>query len=821
MAQLEPGGVFAHYRIVERLGQGGQADAYKAEDLRLHRPVVIKMLRADLDTGAARRRFDREARLCSALDHPNIAAVHDVGEVDGVPYIVMQYVEGQTLKQLVAGRPLDALSTLSIAIQIADALAAAHARGIVHRDVKPSNVVVTPSGQVKVLDFGLAKMLADDVERSRDADEPVTEIGVPYGSLGYGSPEQASGDPVDHRSDVFSLGVLVYEMATGQRPFAGRNRMEVLHAVMSQAPRPLAQVNPAVPPGLQAILDRGLAKNPRERPPMAALREELKVLMRQISQETGRVPTEASATLVAPQHARSSWLLGSALGRVFARRRAGAVAEPHSDPLTPAHTPMPGMRPARWGGEGKPAVAVLPFKNLSGDPAADFYEISLADGVINELAHLRSLVVRPLSYVVSYAGQIVDPVQVGEELAASAVLVGSFIKAPDRFRVTAQLVATKSGEILWSDKIDIPAADLITVQDTIAERVIAGLQLKLTPEEQRQLDKPVTGSPEAYEFYLRGRNLLLQYLLRTFDDSDLDMAIRMFREAVRLDPSFALAWAALGRCYVHHAQGYGGPEYYQQAEEALQKGLALDPARMEARLQMVFVHLHHGDKERAHREIAVLRQEAPNQPSVVFAAANLYRLDGLYEKALAEYDHLLEINPRDVVLVSYSRGRVYTHQRLYDRAIVELERARGLEPDHPLVKTFLAVCYFNQGRVDEAQPLVEEVLHQHHHLEGVLPVLAWCLSARGEHDKARALITERVKEIARADHDIAFWLASFYSMEGLVDDAVEWAQTAVRLGNENYPLFAESRKLENLRRDPRGQALLEELKQRWESRRQA
>jgi serine/threonine-protein kinase len=821
MAQLEPGLVFDHYRIGERLGQGGQADAFKAEDLRLHRPVVIKMLRTDLDNAAARRRFDREARLCSALDHPNVAGVHDIGERDGVPYIVMQYVEGQTLKQLVAGRPLDVPSTLSIGIQIADALAAAHARGIVHRDMKPSNVIVMPSGQVKVLDFGLAKMLADELESVRGTDEPVTELGVPYGSLGYGSPEQASGDPVDHRSDVFSVGVLIYEMATGHRPFTGRNRLEVLHAVMSQAPRPLAQLNPAVPPGLQPILDRVLAKNPRDRPPMAAVREELKALMRQLSRDPGHVPTEVSSTLVAPQHARSSWLLGTALGRVFARRRGPAMAEPRTDPIMPARTPVPGMRPARWGGEGKTAVAVLPFKNLSGDPSADFYEISLADGVINELAHLRSLVVRPLSYVVGYAGQIVDPGQVGEELAASAVLVGSFIKAPDRFRVTAQLVATQSGEILWSDKIDIPAADLITVQDTIAERVIAGLQLKLTPEEQRQLDKPATASPEAYEFYLRGRNLLLQYLLRTFDDADLDVAIRMFKEAVRLDPTFALAWAALGRCYVHHAQGYGGPDYYRQAEEALQKSLALDPSKMEARLQMVHVYLHRGDRERAHREIAVLRQEAPNQPSVVFAAAMFYRLDGLYEKALAEYDHLLEINPRDVVLVSYSRGRVYTHQGLYDRAIVELERARSLEPDHPMVKTFLAVCYFNQGRVDEAQPLVEEVLHQHPHLEGVLPVLAWCLSARGEHDKARALITDRVKEIAHADHDIAFWLSSFYSMEGLLDDALAWAQTAVRLGNENYPLFAESRKLENLRRDPRGQALLAELKQRWEARRRA
>ncbi len=823
MALLEPGARLAHYRIVQTLGQGGQATAYKAEDLRLARLVVIKALRPDLGAeDGARRRFEREARLCSALDHPNICVIYDVGEAEGLHYIVMQYVEGPTLKELIAGRPLEVLSGLSVAIQIAEALAAAHAHGIVHRDVKPTNVIVTRSGQVKVLDFGLAKMLDRSPSGERRRDDSVTELGVPYGSLGYGSPEPVPGARVEHRTDVFSLGAVIYELATGRCPFQGRNRLEVLRAVVHDMPPPITAVSPLAPPPLDAIIARALAKHPGERfPTMAAMRDELKTLMRQLSHETGLVPTEASTTLLVPRRARSAWLLSGGLGRVFGRRRerpASTIPPPASEAGAPAQRPWTGARPPSWSRDTQKAIAVLPFKNLSGDPAAQFYEVSLADAIIAELAHLRALVVRPSSYIVRYAGQSPDPRQVGDELAVASILVGSFIRTPERLRVIAQLIGTERGEILWSDKIDIPARDVITVQDTIAARVIAGLRLSLTAEEQARIDRPLTRSAEAYECYLRGRDLLFRYILHSFDDSDLDAAITMFGDAIRLDPGFALAHAALGRCCVHHAQGYGGAEFFERAERSLRRALELDSTLVDARLQMVHVDLHRGDKERAHETIAQLRGEAPNDPAVIFDAAMLYRLDGLYEKALAEYDRLLEINPSDLVIASYSRARVYTHQRQYDRAIAELERARAVEPEHPLVKTFLAVAYFNQGRIDDAQPLVEEVLQQHPHLEGVKPVMGWCLSARGEHEGARALITDGVKETARADHDAAFWLAGFYALEGMVDQAIEWVQHAVRLGNENYPLFADSRKLDALRADSRFIALMAELKQRWEVR---
>ncbi len=340
MTSLGPGSTFSHYRIVDTLGHGGQATAFKAEDLRLNRPVVIKALKPELATSeTARRRFEREAALCSAIDNPHIQAVYDVGETDGLYYIVLQYVEGPTLKQFMGGRPLETLSALSIAIQLADALAVAHAAGIAHRDLKPANIIVGPGGQARILDFGLAKMLVPDAGESgpatpsRGTDDPLTEVGVPYGSMGYSSPEQASGQAADHRTDVFSLGVVLYEMVTGQPPFRGRHAVEVLSAVINATPRPITDVNPRALPVLQPILDRALAKSPADRyQTMAAFRDALKALMRRLTRETGVVPTETTATFLPLQRARAIWPFSGTLGRVLGRLRPSIPGLGSSEP---------------------------------------------------------------------------------------------------------------------------------------------------------------------------------------------------------------------------------------------------------------------------------------------------------------------------------------------------------------------------------------------------------------------------------------------------------------------------------------------------------
>jgi serine/threonine-protein kinase len=464
-------------------------------------------------------------------------------------------------------------------------------------------------------------------------------------------------------------------------------------------------------------------------------------------------------------------------------------------------------------------LAVLPFRNLSTDPQAAFYEFALADALITELGQVRGLVVRPSAYVAPYAGRNWEPQAVGAELAVSFVLAGGFVRTPELFRVTAQLVATATGEIVWSEKIDVLGRDLITIQDAIAERLVSALRLTLSAEEQDRIERRPTQSSEAYEFYLRGRDLLFRYVLKSFDEGDLEAAVEAFHEAEGLDPDFAAAHAALGRCYLLQTQRYGGAESYALAERSLRKALDLDPELLEARLFLVYVDLHHGDKGRARETIEALTVQAPNDPDVLFVAGALYRLDGLYEKAFAVYDRLAQINPRDIVIVGFNRARLFAHRQQYQEAVAELERVRAVEPDHPLVKTFLAQAFFNLGRVDEAQGLVEEVLQQHPNLDGVQAVLAWCLSARGEHERARAVISERVRRAGAADPDVAFWLASFYAMEGMSSEALEWLGTAVHLGNENYPLFSTSTKLRGLRDVPRFAELLEELRRGWEARR--
>lgn len=833
---LAPGTQLSHYRIIEQLGQGGQATAYKAEDTRLNRMVVLKtLLPEQASSENARRRFEREARLASALDHPNICAIFDIGEKNGLYFIVMPFIEGRTLKEVINRQPLELRSALSIAIQVADAIASAHARGIVHRDIKPTNIVVSDQGQIKVLDFGLAKMLENDNEGASNLDKSMTEIGVPYGTLGYGSPEQATGERVDHRTDIFSLGVVIYEMVTGQPPFTGRNRIEVLHAVINDRPYPISDLVVNPPAELQALLDHALAKRPRERfSTMAAMRDELKGLLRLVSGDVRGGMAES----VPPQHARTTWRISSTIGRmlgggVFGMFRSGAGEPPRESrgmsseppsllsqpPSLTGQSSNPSNRPVSWGTETRRTIAVLPFQNLSGNAEDNFYEFSLADGLIAELANLRSLVVRPSQYIAQYTGQKVDPQQIGIDLAVNTVLTGSFIKSGERFRVTTQLIDITSGKMLWSEKIDLDSRDLITIQDKIAERVIAGLKLRLTEEEQKRIEKPLTASNEAYEFYLRGRDLLFQYMSHTFDDHDLDDAIKMFEEAIRIDPQFARAHYTLGRCFVHHGQGYGGVDYFEKAEQALRRAIELDPEIPGAHLQMVYVYLNRGEKDKALATLAEVRRKAPNDPTVFIVAGMLYRLNGLYDRALKQYDRLVELSPRDIVIAGYNRGRILTYRHEYDEALAAFAAARAVEPDHPLIKTFLAVTYFNMGRIDDCQRLVEEVLEQHPHFEPIHILRGWCYSARGEHDKALSVITEQVRETAAADHDIAVWMASLYAMEMHRDEAIEWIRRAVSLGNENYPMFADNNRLDNLRSDLRFVDLMTELERKWEERR--
>src|SRR5437762_12374894 len=702
------GAKLGNYRILEKIGAGGQGTVYKATDTKLGRAVVIKVLPPELTLKEANlKRFEREARLASALDHPNICTIFDLNEIAGVHFIAMQYVEGKNVRELVSGRPLDLRSALSIAIQVADALAAAHSRGIIHRDIKAGNVMVTPAGQVKILDFGLAKLLEHEGGGIHQTD--LTDVGIPYGTATYAAPEQARVESFDARADIFSTGVLLYEMLTGTWPFTGKTSVDVRHAVLHDEPPVLYEARPGgAPPQLQAILDRSLAKDPRQRyQKVNELRDDLRTVVRAV--EAGGPLSFEPMSPVAPRHLPGTGRMGRALrwlrgksGERTSQQRASTSDRPMHD--TPATS---------FGDRERKSIAILPFKNVSNDPQSSFYEFSLADAVITELARVRSLVVRPSSESVKYQGAQVDPRQAGREMSVAAFLSAGFLRAGDRIRVTAQLVDVASGDLLWSDRIDADATDIISVQDTITQEICEGLRLELSSDEKDRLVQQATANAEAYEEYLRGRDALGRYVYHTVARVDVDQAIDYFERAVYLDPSFALAHSALGAAYASRVmKGFGEPEDHALAREAFDKALALDSHLIEPRMNMIFIYLSSGEKAKARAAADELKREAPNDASIHFIRGIVARLDGDYDKAMRSLDRMLRLNPAERLVVAYNRARLLTYQGRYDEALAELDQGAAVEADHPLIKTFRARALYYCGDVVKAAESLEQALEQ-------------------------------------------------------------------------------------------------------------
>jgi len=809
------GSTLGNYKILEKLGEGGQGTVYKAVDSKLGRTLVIKVLPAELTSKEANlKRFEREARLASALDHPNICTIFDLNEINGIHFIAMQYIEGRNVRQLVNGRPLSLESALSITLQTAEALAAAHARGIIHRDIKAGNVMVTPSGQVKVLDFGLAKLLDEDAARTSGIHHTeITEVGIPYGTATYAAPEQARGDRVDSRADIFSTGVLLYEMLTGTWPFQGQTAVEVRHAVLNNEPKPISQMRPGrVPAKLQAIIDKALAKDPRDRyQKISYFANDLREVIRELGADS--LPgIDESAMPVAPKHMAPRnpvkralrWLSGgkspesasSGSGKSPARSR-----EPHESPLT------------SLGDRERKSVAILPFRNVGNDREIDFYQFSLADAVITELARVRSLIVRPSSVIVKYQNKTVDPAVAGRELRVDAILTATFLRAGDRLRVTAQLLDVDTSEILWSESIDAEATDVIGVQDTIVQRIVQGLRLELSPDEKVQLAKGATTDAAASEEYLRGRDCLATFIYHTIQREHLDAAIEHFRRAIEIDPQFALAYSGLGSAYVNRVlKGLGQAGDHEKAQKVFRKALALDSRLLEARRHMVFIYLTDGQKTKAREEINLLRQEYPNDSGVQFVRGVVARLDGDYDTALRCFDRMVKLNPEERVLASYNRGRIFMYQGQYDQAWHELDEGAKLEPEHPVIKVFQARVLYYRGEVDEAAHILEQVLEKHPQMDGIRPILAICLSAQGQHTKANEQLTQKVRQVAEGDYDIAYWLASAYLLQGRQVEALRWLETAIRLGNENYRWFESDPNWTDMHEDPRFVELMTGIK---------
>ncbi len=797
------------YKILEKIGSGGQGTVYKALDTKLNRTVVIKVLPPEVTSKTANfKRFEREAQLCSQLDHPNICTIYDFHEANGLFYIAMQNIEGKNVRQLVSGRPLDLRSAISIALQVTDALAYAHSKNIIHRDIKAGNIMVTETGQAKVLDFGLAKLLEDEHEKATRGQQKadITELGIPYGTATYAAPEQAKGERADERSDIFSTGVLLYEMLTGIWAFQGKTVIDVRHQVLYGTPKPLAEMRKdVIPPRLQQIIDKALQKEPKNRyQKISQMRDDLRSVLEEIA-GAQLLPTDTYI----PSHVDSgvikralNWFTGKSVPEVTSSRTSTGSNAPSF--ITDIN--MTGT------GTEKKSVAILPFKNLSGDEASNFYEFALADAVITELAQIKSLVVRPSSVIAKYQHRDTEPKAAGEELKVNAVLSAGFLRGGEKMRVTAQLLDVASGDILWSDRIDAAGQDIITLQDEIAQKILEGLRLELTDGEQEKLGRKLTENHEAWEEYLRGRDNFGRFIFRSLSVEDCDAAIQNFKNAIDLDSHFALAYSGLGACYANRFfKGLGEAEDYTHAETNFSKAFFYDPNVVEARVLMAMIYMARGEKKKARAEIELLEKQYPNEPPLYFMKGVIHRLDGEYEKSLNSFEKLSRLDPAARAVSAYNRARIFIYKHDYETALKEIERGERSEPDHPMLKIFRSGVYYYRGDKEMGIDLISSVLEESPQMDGIRPLYALYLAGAGRSDEARDQLTEDALAVSRSDHDMAYWVGVAYALLGEKDLAFKWLNRAVKLGNQNRPHFENDDNLEELRKDPRFAELLTKM----------
>ncbi|MGA9463568.1 MAG: protein kinase, partial [Terracidiphilus sp.] len=797
-----------HYEIVRKLGAGGSGVVYLATDTLLQRPVVLKILRAGLlSVQQMRSTVLREARLASAIEHPNVCAIYEVGEVVDEGYIVMQFVPGQSLDQLIARGPASPQLVLSVGIQIADGLQAAHALGIFHRDLKPQNVMLTEGGLVKILDFGLARRLQPEdagFDPSKPALAKDSSLAATYtargGTIRYMAPEQFVTGHSSVQSDVWALGVILYELAGGRHPFSRSDAedFQAIRAIQFSDPPDLSAIVPTISAELKSVIATCLEKNPSARYNNAAeVREALKTIMKALQIETGIIPGEAAANLPttgAEAEKRATGIL-SMLAERF-RESASERAAQNS-------------------------LVVLPFTNLGATEVAPLYGYALADAIAARLARIPALIVRPSSTLMMLPIAQMDPLSVGQRLLVSFVLAGSFVRSDLGFDLNWQLLDVASQSVRSGGAIQVASLDLIAVQTEISNEVFAALHglsgadriETASQETSRQATRDGSLPGPVSEEYLQSRALLSSFMVRTGARADLDRAHALFTSVTTKDPEFAAGWSGLGIAelqYVRH--GFGGQIHVMHARRAFDEALRLDPAATEANLYRIYMLLSRGEKESARHGIANLLASATNDWNVHMVAGLALRGDGMYLEALHEFSRALKLNPANAAILYNHRARVYHYQNQIELAGDELEKGLALEPRHPLLRTSAGYQQMRTGNLPEAIRILEGVIRDDESMRIAVPTLAMCYVQEGERERAAGLLRDDTLAAAEADNEMAYRLASYFAVEGDSSEALHWLRRAIYLGNENYPWFQKNPAWNNLRTNSDFERILEDLK---------
>jgi eukaryotic-like serine/threonine-protein kinase len=774
------GQTVSHYRILGKLGGGGMGVVYEAEDLKLGRHVALKFIPENLaGDPKSLERFEREARAASLLNHPNICTIHGIEDNHGHPFIVMEKLEGESLKQSISGQPMPTDRVLEIGIQVADALAASHAKNIVHRDIKPANIFLTPSGQVKVLDFGLAKLMHNvGTDTDGAVDDSLTAVGVIPGTAVYMSPEQARSEEIDFRSDLFSFGVVMYEMATGKKPFTGKNSLMTLDSVLHTKPVPPGELNPKVPVELEGIIGKAMEKDRKGRYQSAT---QMKADLQQLKRETesGQVKSAfhsgrlrvASKTFGRSGSRWLFWLLGgtaallvtvlAAVGAYWMKHRSMANAEV------------------------KNAIAVLPLQNINGDYAVDYLRFALADELTSVLTYSRSLEVRPSSVTRNYVALDLDPRKVGQQLHVGRLVTGHFLRQGDQLSVTLEAIDVSSERLLWQATAAASVNDLISLQGQLTTQVQQGLLPALGAGGALDTaSRPK--SPEAYDLYLHS-------LALPHDPGPNKDAIAVLEHVVGVDPNYAPAWEALGqRYYFDSYYGGGGEAIFQRSNSAYERALSLDPNRVAAASNLITNRVERGELPRAYDAATDLVRRRPQSADAHFALSYVLRYAGMQEKATQECNTARSLDPGNFKFRSCAWAFLVLGKT--DQAMDFVHLDAGSQ----WAAWVTPYVYLAAGNVAQARDSVKYVAKApFYHRE----LMVTCMQPQRPADMDRIVRDEETSVMTEPDPEEWYRIGALMAYCGQKDAALRLLKAAVQQNYCAYSALLEDPLLKDLRKD--------------------